>query len=299
MRDSAPTSSRTNRRRRRTALFALGAIAILAVGIWIQTTRGGVDRPADWFTNTHGTDRERIDIESEAVGKRLPVEVIVPDTDEPSSGRPMLVLLHGRGTPADKLSNSALTKAVSDAGANAPIVVLPYGDEASYWHNRGSGRWGDYVMDEVIPTAAEKFDGDAERVAIGGISMGGFGAFNLARLNPGEFCAVGGHSPAFWQTSGETAEGAFDNAEDFAANDVVAAAASGAPGYADTEIWLDSGDEDPFRPGYQSVVNSLRASGANLTERTWPGEHENAYWESHYARYLKFYTNALRKCDRT
>lgn len=298
MHESSAASARIHRRRRRVALLAIAAIAILAVGFWIQTSRGGIDRPADWLTNTHGTERERIEIQSAAVGKSLPVEVIVPDTEAPRAGRPMLVLLHGRGTSADNLSNSAVTQAVADVGADAPLVVLPYGDEASYWHNRASGDWGDYVTEEVIPTVAKKFDGNPELVAIGGVSMGGFGAFNLARLNPGRFCAVGGHSPAFWQTAGETAEGAFDNAEDFAANDVVAAAAAGAPGFKDTKLWLDAGDEDPFRPGYEAVVNSLRANGADLTEKTWPGEHENAYWEAHYGRYLKFYANALKRCAR-
>jgi S-formylglutathione hydrolase FrmB len=48
----------------------------------------------------------------------------------------------------------------------------------------------------VIPQVTRRFGTDRRRVAIGGISMGGFGAYDLARLNPGRFCAVGGHSPA-------------------------------------------------------------------------------------------------------
>lgn len=54
--------------------------------------------------------------------------------------------------------------------------------------------------------------------------MGGFGALNLARLEPGRFCAVGADSPALWTAAEETAAGAFDDAEDFAANDVLEAA---------------------------------------------------------------------------
>jgi S-formylglutathione hydrolase FrmB len=49
--------------------------------------------------------------------------------------------------------------------------------------------------------------------------VGGFGAYDLARLNPGRFCAVGGHSPALWRSGGETAPGAVDDAEDFARHD--------------------------------------------------------------------------------
>ena len=76
-------------------------------------------------------------------------------------------------------------------------------------------------MREVIPTVVRRFDIDPRRVAIGGISMGGFGAYDLALLHPERFCAVGGHSPALWLEAGETAPGAFDDAADFERNDVV------------------------------------------------------------------------------
>ena len=45
--------------------------------------------------------------------------------------------------------------------------------------------------------------------------MGGYGAYELGLLQPGRFCAVGGHSPAVFASAGETAAGAFDDAEDF------------------------------------------------------------------------------------
>jgi S-formylglutathione hydrolase FrmB len=61
-------------------------------------------------------------------------------------------------------------------------------------------------------------------VAIGGISMGGFGALNLARLDPRRFCAVGGHSAALWASGADSAAGAFDDAADFSRNDVIGTA---------------------------------------------------------------------------
>jgi len=39
---------------------------------------------------------------------------------------------------------------------------------------------------------------------------------------------VGGHSAALWEDAGASAPGAFDDAEDFARNDVFAAARAGA-----------------------------------------------------------------------
>jgi enterochelin esterase-like enzyme len=30
--------------------------------------------------------------------------------------------------------------------------------------------------------------------------------------------------------------------------------------------------------------------------RHWPGAHEGDYWRAHYARYLRFYADALAAC---
>ncbi|MFY9468945.1 MAG: alpha/beta hydrolase-fold protein [Solirubrobacterales bacterium] len=273
------------------------ASALSVVAVFLNT-RGGIDRPADWFTNTHGVTRERIRIHSPSVGRTLPAEVLLPKGFDKRDRRPLLVLLHGRGTPPEHLSNGALTKALAEAGPDAPIVALPYGGDASYWHDRADGKWGRYVTAEIIPYVERKFGSDRRRVALGGVSMGGFGAFNLARLHPGRFCAIGGHAPALWQTAGETAAGAFDDAEDFARNDVVAAARNDPTPYLGVPIWLDAGDQDPFRPGDQAMISALRRAGANLRAETWPGRHENAYWEAHFGAYLRFYTRALARCNR-
>lgn len=254
---------------------------------------------AAWaLVNSGGTKRETVNFQSKAVGRQLTYDVILPRDHEKSQKRPMLVLLHGRGASATGLSPKALIKAVGDAGPNAPIVVLPYGGAASYFHNRADGRWADYITREVIPRAAREFGGDRRRVAVGGMSMGGYGAFNLVRAHPGRFCALGGHSPALWQTGGESAAGAFDNAEDFAANDVIAAARNGSPAYRDIPIWIDAGDEDPFRPGITAMASALRSNGADLTEKTWPGGHTYEYWSSHFPAYMKFYVNALSNCSK-
>jgi S-formylglutathione hydrolase FrmB len=153
-------------------------------------------------------------------------------------------------------------------------------------------------MDEVIPQVARRFDASSDRVALGGISMGGFGAYDLARLHPGRFCAVGGHSPALWESAHQTAEGAFDDAEDFARHDVIAAARTVTAAFTSAPIWLDAGDEDPFRAADEAFVSALRAAGAPLTEKTWSGSHEGSYWNSHWTAYLRFYARALRACGR-
>jgi enterochelin esterase-like enzyme len=212
----------------------------------------------------------------------------------PGAGRrPLLVFLHGRGSGEEGHLDGAFLRALADLGPAAPAVVFPNGGEASFWHARASGDWVRYVLDEVVPEAARRLRADASRVAIAGISMGGFGALNIARAAPGRLCAAGGHSAAIWTKAGETAPGAFDDAADFARHDLVAAARRDGPrALGGAPVWLDVGEDDPFRPGVEAL-----AAGLGADVRVWPGGHDRAYWRAHVDEYLRFYARALAACD--
>jgi S-formylglutathione hydrolase FrmB len=268
------------------------AIAVL-VGIGVVVWRV-VDAVVG--TDTHGARVEHLTIHSRAVGGDLPVTVVVPAGDS-GDRRPLLVFLHGRGGTQDSELGDPFFSGVADAGKRAPVVAFPYGGDHSYWHDRADGDWVGYVVDEVIPQVSERFDGDPARVAIGGISMGGFGALDAAFHRPGRFCAVGAHSPAIWESGAETAAGAFDDAEDFARNDLVAAAQAGSPGLTTVPLWIDAGAQDPFQPGDQALVRALQADGAPITTKlSWPGGHDGDYWNAHWGQYLRFYGDALGAC---
>jgi S-formylglutathione hydrolase FrmB len=129
--------------------------------------------------------------------------------------------------------------------------------------------------------------------------MGGFGSLDIARLNPGRFCAIGAHSPAIWHTGGETAPGAFDDEADFERNDVLQAATDAPSPYLHVPVWIDAGDQDPFRnTGLDEFAGELRAHGADITFHIWPGTHSGEYWRSHWDDYLAFYSRALARCHR-
>ena len=118
------------------------------------------------------------------------------------------------------------------------------------------------------------------------------GALNLARLDPRRFCAVGGHSAALWVTGGATAAGAFDDAEEFARNDVIGAARAG-DRYRGMPVWIDVGTDDPFRVADTDLALALRRHGQVVTFQVWPGSHTGSYWSSHWDSYLRFYAGAL------
>jgi S-formylglutathione hydrolase FrmB len=276
--------------RRRRAVAALIAIALVAVGVtearryWPGDVRFG-------SAAAHGAQIERYSVRSRFVHRTLPQVAAVPRAARDRK-RPLLVFLHGRGDVEESNANGDFLAALDKLGARAPAVVFPNGGESSYYHARADGDWARYVFDEVIPQAVRRLHADSRRVAIGGISMGGFGAYSLARLRPRSFCAVGGHSAALWRSGGESAAGAFDDAEDFARNDVIAIArARGRAAWGRARLWLDGGSEDPFRAGGEALAAAL---GIRL--RIWPGAHEGDYWRAHYARYLRFYADALAAC---
>jgi S-formylglutathione hydrolase FrmB len=239
-------------RRRAVALLALAAVA---VAIWLVAFRDGGIGSAD----RRGATVEEITIESAAVGESLPVSVV--ESDATGEDPPLLVFLHGRDGNEESGLVDEMFAALDGLGDRAPVVAFPYGGEASYWHDRDDGDWGRYVLEEVIPTVARESGADPGRVAIGGISMGGYGAYSLAAEAPGRFCAVGGHAPAIWQTAGETAEGAFDDAEDFAAHDVIAAVGTQPEAFTGQPLWIDSGNEDPFVPGDDALIVPSRPPG--------------------------------------
>ncbi len=204
-------------------------------------------------------------------------------------GRPLLVFLHGYGgNPAGTLS-PAFVAALKRLDDRAPVVVLPDG-QVGWWHDRKEGRWGSYVLDEVVPAALARTGADPDRVAVGGISMGGFGALNLGR-HQDRFCAVGGHSPAVFERRNESGISfGFHNAADFAHNDLLGIARKRSS--YDAPVWIDVGDQDELRPADALLARELRARGADVSFHVWPGSHDGTYWDQHFAEYMEFYADA-------
>jgi S-formylglutathione hydrolase FrmB len=268
----------------RRLIVLAAAIAIIA----------GAFLALDGSVDTHGARVLRFTIDSRFVPQALPVTAVVP-AGTTAGRRPLLVFLHGKGEDQDSNLDDAMFAALARLGARAPDVVFPSGGADSYWHDRADGKWGAYVMNEVIGQTVRRLHADPRRVAIGGMSMGGFGALNLARLHPGRFCAVGADSAALWVRGGDSAAGAFDDAEDFARNDVIGAARRGDP-YRGMAVWIDVGTDDPFRANDTLLAGELRHDGQPVAFHVWPGGHGQDYWQRHWNSYLAFYAGALARC---
>lgn len=223
--------------------------------------------------------------ESLVVGERH--HRVIPAKTE---GAPLLVLLHGRGGTPVEIVWPELEDALEAMGEEAPAILLVDGGDHSYFHDRDDFAWGTHVLREAIPAARERLGTNPQREAIGGFSMGGFGALDLARQR--RFCAVGAHSPALWEEGGETPVGAFDDGEDFERHDVLELARA-EPGriFRGATLWLDVGADDPFR---QRTM--LLGAVTDAPVQIWPGDHSTGYWREHVDEYLDFYARALKTC---
>jgi enterochelin esterase-like enzyme len=175
------------------------------------------------------------------------------------------------------------------------IVVMPDDGEMTFftnWSDDGP-RWGDYITDDVVSTIDQRYRTlpDPRSRAIGGLSMGGLGALNLAFQHPEVFGVVGSHSPSvrlepdpgLWFMQGQT----------FLENDPVWLVRN-RPGLDSLIIWLDAGSEDAWLPSIEAVHAALVDEGLHPFWHVFPGPHEAEYWIEHVPDYLRFYGGALK-----
>jgi S-formylglutathione hydrolase FrmB len=133
------------------------------------------------------------------------------------------------------------------------------------------------VRREAIPAGLARTH--AHRVAVGGISMGGYGALLLGSRDRA-LCAVGAQSPALWLSPGETAPGAFDDAQDYERNNVFKL-------HPPHPLWIDLGASDPFR---EATLAYARRAGVHAHVK--PGGHDSALWNAFTPQFLRFFAHA-------
>lgn len=238
--------------------------------------------------------------------------IYLPPCYESSGKRyPVLYMLHGLGEGMDYKQWQAMGLVdAADAGylrgALSPfIIVMPNG--AVFLPNGTVAHGMNYfspdnsyefmVLDELMPVIEQRYctwNEPAGR-AIGGISRGGFWAYEIALRHPEEFSAVGGHSAAFYER------------EDIPPTNNPLDLARDAEGLSGLRMYLDHGvgDYDWVEEAVAQFSARLETRGIAHTYVVNPvGGHTEEYWASHTADYLSFYAaewpedvNLLPSCD--
>ncbi|HVA23414.1 MAG TPA: alpha/beta hydrolase-fold protein [Chloroflexota bacterium] len=225
---------------------------------------------------------------------------------QPGQRYPVLYLLHGMGAGLGGPSGYetewpgyGMLATADDLIATGQIppllIVMPEGDQ-SYWIDQAGsgGRYGTYVSDDLVSEIDGRFRTEPDRAhrAIGGLSMGGFGALSIAMLRPDVFGTAGAHSPSLVHR--DRGPAFFGDAAYFAAHDPVQLLRDHPATARSLRLWLDVAADDPlWKADTEALHRQLLSEGVPHEWHEWAGQHDGLYWNAHLNDYLGFYVAAL------
>lgn len=255
-----------------------------------------LERVAEWVGEIEGILQEYW-FYSPALDREMPYWAYLPPGYDTSDQRyPVLYLLHGAGGHRDEWLAYGLAPLAGHEMAQGTlpsmIIILPQGDQGFWVNNVGGPQWGDYVLQDLIPEIDSHFRtlAEPEGRAIGGLSMGGFGALTLAFTHPETFAVVGAHTPSLHVESSDV--NFLGSGDQYAQRDPMALAAT-LPGLDRLRLWIDVGAEDHWLERAQELHDILSDRGIDHEWHVLPGSHLGEYWMTHLTDYLRFYGEAL------
>lgn len=205
-------------------------------------------------------------------------QVYVPREWTSKQKWPVILSLHGVGERGDDglfSTEIGLAKGIRRKPGSYPFVAV-------FPQCRSGATWGDKVMQGMAMAALEaaikEFHGDRARVHLTGLSMGGFGAWDMAIRYRGTWATVvvvcGGLKPlaAFPEIHSQQV--------DLSGEDPYAEAAKRI-GF--THVWIFHGAKDATVPVEESrrMVEALKAAGAEVQYTEYPDVGHNA-WDRAY-----------------
>lgn len=141
-------------------------------------------------------------LESKLMDRQMPYRVILPsgysDAKNSSKRYPTIYLLHGLTGHYDNWTTQ--TGLAKYAETYQIIIVTPEGDNGWYTDSvsNPNEKYESYIVKELVPEIDSKFRTISDRAhrAIGGLSMGGYGAIKFGLKYPGMFRLAGSFSGA-------------------------------------------------------------------------------------------------------
>ncbi|MBV9357748.1 MAG: hypothetical protein JO023_19725, partial [Chloroflexi bacterium] len=209
---------------------------------------------------------------------------------------PVLYMLHGLSGNKNEWLNYGIVnvadQAISSGQMPPMIIVLPQGDKG-YWVNHNNGpRWGDYVYQDVVKQVDSNYRtlADPKHRAIGGMSMGGWGALYLGLTHPDVFGVIGAHAASIRSDDGSL--GFLPRGDGFKKFDPVSLSSS-ASGVDNVKVWIDFDEHDPWKDQDNKIHQNLDKRNISNEMHQFPGNHGGSYWHDHVTDYLNFYSKAL------
>ena len=213
-------------------------------------------------------------------GKTYRYQVFVPAARFRSGNPPVVLFLNGsgeRGSDGVKQTMAGLGPYLRQHADTFPgLVVFPQAPEDTEWTQTAGP-----IAFATLDAALREFDGDPDRVSLTGMSMGGYGTWELALQQPTRFAAlvpVCGGITVDWgrDRSSMNVHSVAGAADPFAA---------AAQRLKDVPVWIFHGGKDDVVPPSQSrrMDAALKAAGARDARYTeFPDANHNS-WDATYA----------------
>ena len=192
--------------------------------------------------------------------------------DPAKESLPLLVFLHGAGERGDlpehveRLKCHSIPKLFSDDPdylGTRIITLSPQCPEGIVWNNLV------FEVKDLIEKISEEYNVNKKRIALTGISMGGFGTWEMAALFPEMFRVIG------------------------------PVCGGGNPQYASRytmPIWSFHGDKDTIVPFWRTkeMVDAIEAAGGSVLFTVYEGVGHNS-WDNAYsdANFIKWLAGSL------
>jgi acetyl esterase/lipase len=201
-------------------------------------------------------------------------DVYVPEQWSPTQKWPVILFLHGsgeRGEDGLDQTSVGLPAAIRSHPDRWPfVVVMP---QVPFHHHH----WTDPDMMAMAMTAfdneVKEFNGDPQRLYLTGLSLGGYGTWEIAKNNPGRFAAIvpvcGG---IFWSYAPDRW-----HQQDQLVPQYIRAVGK-------TPVWLFHGEDDPVVSPRQSQImyDALSAAGGNVRFSEYDDIRHNV-WDKAYS----------------
>lgn len=298
--------------RRLVPMLILWAACASTLGARADVAPEGGDSRIIWSTS----------FKSMALGQQLRHSIYLPPNFDASGATryPVIYLLHGYGGDDTSWLKSGDLQGAADRlireGTLPPaIIVMPFASTGWYVDSEGregTGRWQTAILNDLITFIDARYptSTDGSQRAIGGLSMGGYGALRLALMEPDEFAAAASLSGALFSD--------VKNATDFPAFQLRLFGRSFGKTFDpvtfnENSPWrsLDDDEELGEAPalfmvwgdrdipilaaGNVKFVDALKTAGIPVTSGVAPGGHDWGLWTPQTPRMLSFLGQRLKR----
>lgn len=145
-------------------------------------------------------------VASPTLGRDMRMYVYLPDGYAEAGSRfPVIFMLHGAGgNETDWVIKGGIQvtadQQIARGELRKSVIVMPTTGPQSWYADANADKAQTAFVKELIPFVERSFNVRTDRAgrAIGGLSMGGYGALNLSLAHPELFCAAGVLSPAIY-----------------------------------------------------------------------------------------------------